>query len=139
MVVLGVPSGVIVTDDMGIFRTDVEIENLARPGVKHLLRDVLVDTGSEFTWAPAGVLQELGIEQRKRILFQQADGSMLERAAGFAIVYAGATMTADEVVFGEPSDQVLLGARSLEGMNLKLDIVAKRLVPAGPVLAACAI
>ena len=126
------------TDDMGIFRTDVEIENLAHPGVKRLLRDVLVDTGAEFTWAPASVLEELGIERRKKIRFQQADGSMLERAAGFAIVYAGGTMTADEVVFGEPNDLVLLGARSLEGMNLKLDIVGKRLVPAGPVLAAVA-
>ena len=69
-------------------------------------------------------------------------------AATFAVVVivlalsglmAGAgTMTTDEVVFGEPNDLVLLGARTLEGMNVKLDIIGKRLVPAGPVLAAVA-
>src|SRR3990170_4554553 len=60
-------------------------------------------TGAEFSWVPASVLEELGIERRKRIRFQQADGSLLERAVGFAIVHAGGTMTTDEVVFGEPN------------------------------------
>jgi hypothetical protein len=55
---------------------------------------------------------------------------------GFAIVHAGGTFTNDEVVFGEPGDLVLLGARSLEGLNLKVDLVGKRLVSAGPMLAA---
>ena len=49
---------------------------------------------------------------------------------------AGGTFTTDEVVFGEPGDLVLLGARSLEGLNLKVDLVGKRLVSAGPMLAA---
>ena len=123
------------TDEMGIFRTDVEIESHTQPGVKRVLRDVLVDTGAGFSWVPGSVLDELGIQRRKRIRFQQADGSVLERDMGFAIVYAGGTMTSDDVVFGEPNDMVLLGARSLEGMNLKVDIIGKRLVQAGPVLA----
>jgi hypothetical protein len=55
---------------------------------------------------------------------------------GFAIVHAGGTFTNDEVVFGEPDDLILLGARSLEGLNLKVDLVGKRLVSAGPMLAA---
>ena len=126
------------TDDMGIFRTDVEIENHRRPGEKRLLRGVLVDTGSEFTWVPAGVLEDLGIQRRKRRRFQQADGSVLERDMGFAIVHVAGEDTADDVVFGEPNDMVLLGAHSLEGMNLKLDLLGKRLVPAGPIVAASA-
>ena len=126
------------TDDMGIFRTEVELENQTRPGVRWLLKEVLVDTGSEFSWAPASVLEELGVERRKTNRFQQADGSVLVRDVGFAILYAAGTMTIDEVVFGEPNDLVLLGARTLEGMNVKLDIIGKRLVPAGPVLAAVA-
>ena len=124
--------------DMGIFRTDVELESHRRPGERRLLRDVLVDTGAELSWAPATVLESLGIEPVKRVRFQQADGSVLERPVGFAVIYAGGTMTTDEIVFGEPNDMVLLGARSLEGMNVKLDIIGKRLVPAGPVPAAAA-
>jgi predicted aspartyl protease len=124
------------SDDMGLLRTDVEIESPLREGDRRLLRDVLVDTGAELSWAPAEMLESLGIGRRKTIRLQQADGSILERWVGFAIVHAGGTFTTDEVVFGEPADLVLLGARSLEGLNLKVDLVAKRLVSAGPMLAA---
>jgi len=95
-----------------------------------------VDTGAELSWAPAPVLESLGIARRKPIRFQQADGTILERWVGFAIVHAGGAFTTDEIVFGEPDDLVLLGARSLEGLNLKVDLVGKRLVSAGPMLAA---
>jgi predicted aspartyl protease len=124
--------------DMGIFRTDIEIENHVRRGERRLLRGVLVDTGAEYSWAPAGVLEALGIERRKQRRFQQADGSVLERDVGFAIIYAGGEDTTDEVVFGEPADMVLLGARTLEGMNLRLDLVGRKLVSAGPVPAVAA-
>jgi len=126
-------------DEMGILRTDVEIESPLREGERRLLRDVLVDTGAELTWAPSPVLESLGVARRKAVRFQQADGTILERWVGFAIVHAGGTFTNDEVVFGEPGDLVLLGARSLEGLNLKVDLVGKRLVSAGPMLAAASI
>lgn len=124
-------------DDMGLLRTDVEIECPGNPGERSLLQHVLVDTGAELSWAPAGVLDGLGIDRVKQVQFQQADGSVLERWVGFAILRAAGTLTIDEVVFGEPGDLVLLGARTLEGMNLRVDLVAKRLVSAGPILAAC--
>jgi predicted aspartyl protease len=124
------------TDEMGILRTDVEIESPLREGDRRLLREVPVDTGAELTWVPTGVLEELGISRRKTVRFQQADGTILERWVGFAIVHAGGTFTNDEVVFGEPGDLVLLGARSLEGLNLKVDLIGRRLVSAGPMLAA---
>src|SRR3954470_17063857 len=122
--------------DMGTFRIDIEIENPARAGERRALRDVLVYTGAELTWCPATVLDSLGVERRKLVRFRQADGSVLERWTGPAFVYAGGTTATDDVVFGEPSDMVLLGARSLEGLNLRVDPVSKRLVDAGPVPAA---
>jgi hypothetical protein len=51
-------------------------------------------------------------------------------------VYLAGTWTVDEVVFGEPGDLVLVGSRSLEGFNLRVDPVSKRLVDAGPAPAA---
>jgi predicted aspartyl protease len=126
------------TDEMGTFRTDVEIQSQLRPGDSRLLRNVLVDTGAELSWVPGEVLESLGIERVKRIAFEQADGSILERWVGFAILRAAGEITIDEVVFGEPRDQVLLGARTLEGMNLKIDLVGKRLVSAGPMPAVAA-
>lgn len=121
------------SDDMGTFRIDIEIENPARPGQRRALSSVLVDTGAELTWCPASVLDSLGVERRKLVSFRQADGSVLERWTGPAFLYAAGTTATDDVVFGLPTDMVLLGARSLEGLNLRIDPVSKRLVDAGPV------
>ena len=96
-----------------------------------------MDTGAEPTWVPRAVLEALDIAPRKRMQFQVADGSVIERAIGYAMVYAGDTETIDEVVFGDAGDLVLLGAHSLQGLNLKVDLIGKRLVAGGPMLAAC--
>jgi len=119
-------------DDVGTFRTTIEIENPASPGRRVTLHDVLVDTGAELSWIPAGLLESLGIERKKVWHFRQADGTALSRSTGYAIVHAAGTETNDEVVFGEPGDFVLLGARSLEGLNVRVEPVTKRLVDAGP-------
>ena len=123
-------------DTMGLLRTTIAIENGFRPGIKHELPETLVDTGAELTWVPRTVLEELGIKPRKQVRFEMANGMEIARDIGFAIVHAGGTETIDEVVFGEPGDLVLLGARSLQGLNLKVDLVGKRLVAGGPMLAA---
>ena len=70
-------------DAMGSFRIDVEIENPARPGRREVARGILVDTGAELSWIPAGILELLDIERRKLWRFRQADGTILERWAGF--------------------------------------------------------
>jgi len=57
---------------------------------------------------------------------------------GEARLFACGTRTVDEVVFGEPGDLLLLGSRSLEGLNLTIDPVHRRLVDAGPAPAAFA-
>jgi len=65
-----------------------------------------------------------------------ANGQRVTRSVGFAIVRVNRSFTIDEVVFAEKGDLLLLGARSLEGLNLTVDSRRKRLVAAGPVLAA---
>jgi predicted aspartyl protease len=128
-----------VADDMGILRTDVEIESHTRPGVRRLLRNVIVDSGAELSWAPAEVLEGLGSERAKKYRFQQADDSPVERDIGFGLIHVEGPVTTDEIVFGEPDDLILLGARSLAGLNLKVDLVGKRLVNGGPILAVSAV
>jgi len=125
-------------DDMGTFRIDVEIEPPARRGPRSRLSGVLIHTGSELSWFPAPILESLGIERLKIMRFRQASGTILERWTGAAMVHAAGTSTADEVVFGEPGDLVLLGSRSLEGLNLMVDPIGRRLVDAGPAPAAIA-
>jgi predicted aspartyl protease len=125
-------------DDMGAFRVDVEIENPARPGERRTLKSVLVDTGAELSWVPAEALESLGIERYNKRHFRQADGTILERWAGGAFIYVAGKRTNDDVVFGEPGDLVLLGSRTLEGLNFRIEPVTKQLVDAGPAPAAAA-
>lgn len=124
--------------DMGASRVDVEIENPARPGESRALGVVLVDTGAELSWAPVGVLESLGIKRNKQWRFRQADGSILERWSGTAVIRVAGNQAGDEIVFALPGDMTLLGARSLEGLNLRVEPGTKQLVDAGPAPAASA-
>ena len=125
-------------DDMGTFRVDIQIENPARPGERRTLTSVLVDTGAELSWVPAAVLESLAIERYATWRFRQADGTVIERWVGAAFVHVAGKRTTDDLVFGEPGDLVLLGSRSLEGLNFRVEPVTKRLVDAGPAPAAAA-
>jgi predicted aspartyl protease len=125
-------------DEMGTFRVDIEIENPAHPGERRALHSVLVDTGAELSWVPADILQSLGIEPHSMWHFRQADGTLLERWAGGAIVHVAGKRTNDDVVFGQPGDLTLLGARTLEGLNFRIEPVTRSLVDAGPAPAAVA-
>lgn len=124
--------------DMGSFRVDIEIENPARPGERRTVRSVLVDTGAELSWVPAEVLESLGVERNNQWRFRQVNGTVLERWTGSVLVYVAGKKAADEVVFGEPSDLVLLGSRTLEGLNFRVEPVTKQLLDAGPAPAAAA-
>jgi predicted aspartyl protease len=102
------------------------------------VRSALVDTGAELSWFPRDVLLSLGIEPVKVWRFRQADGTVLSRWTGGVVLRLAGLQTLDEVVLGEPGDLVLLGSRSLEGLNLRVDPVSRRLVDAGPAPAAAA-
>ena len=117
---------------------DVEIENPARPGPKHQLRSVLVDTGAELSWVPAEILESLGVARNNTWRFRRADGTILERWTGTVVLHFAGKRVGDEMVFGLPGDLTLLGARSLEGLNVRVEPVTRRLVDAGPAPAAAA-
>lgn len=125
-----------IVGDMGLYRTTIEIQDLDQRHARRALAETLVDTGSEFTWVPRAVLESLGVTARRKQGFIVADGRAIERDIGYALVHAGGAEAPDLVVFAESGDLVLLGAHSLEGLNLKVDPVRKELVPAGPVIAA---
>ena len=65
-----------------------------------------------------------------------ANGQHITRSVGFAIIRLDKFFTIDEIVFAEPGDLLLLGARTLEGLNLTIDPAGKKLVAAGPLPAA---
>ena len=124
--------------DMGIVRTTLSISALDAPGHPHELRDVMVDTRSVYNWLPALLLAELGVVPIRTDRFETADGRVLEREVGFAFIYAAGRSTATVVVFAQDGDMSLLSAIGLEGMNLRVDLVRRELIPAGPVPVAVA-
>ena len=67
-----------------------------------------------------------------------ANGQHITRSVGFAIIRLDKYFTIDGVVFAQPGDLSLLGARTLEGLNLTVDPRRKKLVAAGPLPAATA-
>jgi predicted aspartyl protease len=122
---------------MGTFYTKCKFENVTDRSKSVVLSRLLVDTGSEYTWAPAKSLEKIGIgREKKDVLFVMANGQQVTRSVGFAIIRLDKHFTIDEVVFAERGDLLLLGARSLEGLNLTVDSRRKKLVAAGPLPAA---
>ena len=124
---------------MGTFRVDCRVENIVDRKKSADIAGILVDTGSEYTWVNGDVLTKIGIKREKKDLqFVMANGTVITRNVGFAIVRVDDAFTVDEVVFAEDGDLLLLGARSLEGMSLSVDARRKKLVASGPLPAASA-
>ena len=122
---------------MGTFHIGCLVENQADRSRSARIPRVLVDTGSEHTWLPAPKLEQIGITREKKdIKFVMANGEIVTRSVGFAILRVGKYFTTDEVVFAEPGDLLILGARTLEGLNVIVDAARKKLVAAGPLPAA---
>ena len=122
---------------MGIFHVGALIENHVERKKSVRIAKLLVDTGSEHTWLPEYVLDKIGVKREKKdVSFMMANGTIVTRSIGFAIVHVDKYFTIDEVVFAEKGDLVLLGARTLEGLNLTVNTRSKKLVAAGPIPAA---
>ena len=122
---------------MGTFFTACVVQNHSERNKLYRVPKMLVDTGSEYTWIPEAILERIGIEREKKDLpFIMANGQRISRSVGFAIIRVGECFTTDEVVFAEKGDLLLLGARTLEGLNLVVNSRDKKLVAAGPIPAA---
>ena len=118
---------------MGVFHVTCNILNPKAPTKGASLKRLLVDTGSEFTWVPTEKLNEAGISVRKRdVPFRMANGQIITRDIGYAIIQSNGFETIDEVVFAQAGDLRLLGSRTLDGFGAIVDARKKRLVAAGP-------
>ena len=124
-------------DLMGTFYTSCTVENHTDRSRVTRVPKLLVDTGSEYTWIAAATLEKIGVKREKKNLpFVMANGRVITRSVGFAILRVAQRFTIDEVVFAEPGDLLPLGSRTLEGLNLTVDTARKRLLAVGPLPAA---
>ena len=122
---------------MDAFHVGCRVENHVDRDQAIAIPRLLVDTGSEYTWIPTRSLEKIGVlREKKDLKFTMANGQTITRSIGFAILRVDKHFTIDEVVFAEPGDLTLLGARTLEGLGLVVDPRKKKLVAAGPFPAA---
>ena len=122
---------------MGTFYVGALIENHIDRKKSARISKLLVDTGSEHTWLPEAILDKIGVSREKKdVSFVMANGTVVTRSVGFVVIRVDKYFTIDEVVFAEKGDLVLLGARTLEGLNLVVSPTRRRLVAAGPIPAA---
>jgi len=113
---------------MGLFNVRVTLRNFAQPD-RHRDLDLMVDTGSLFTWVAAPILDEMGIAPAETRQFRTITGSMVERRVGYAIVVWNGRSGPIFVVFGEPGDMAVLGVTALESLTVTADPIEKTLVP----------
>ncbi len=98
---------------------------------------MLVDSGSEFSWIQERILREAGVTVAKKDRrFLAAEGKTVARSTGYAFLRSSGFETVDEVVFAQPGDLTILGARTLEGFGAVVDAGKKKLAASGPHLAA---
>ena len=122
---------------MGTCFTPCNVENVVDRSRGHVVPKLLVGTGSEYTWISEAILDNFGIDREKKdVAFVMANGTQITRSVGFAIIRVDKAFTVDEVVFAQKGDLLLLGARTLEGLNLTVDPRQKKLVAAGQLPAA---
>ena len=113
---------------MGTFTVGCLIKNHMDREKAVTIPRLMVDTGSEATWIPRRQLEHIDVKPEKRQPFQMANGQLVYRDIGYALVRVGQRETTDEIVFAEKGDYVLLGARALEGLMLWVDPQNKKLI-----------
>ena len=118
---------------MGGFYVDCTVENMVVRDRSALVSQLLVDKGSESTWLPEAVLRDLGVQiEKSNQQFVMANGEVITRDIGYAILRVDGFQTIDEIVFAQAGDLSLLGAHTLEGFSAVIDATRKQLVAAGP-------
>ena len=83
--------------------------------------ELLVDTGSTYTWIAADVLEKLGTRVRRTWRFKTIDGRIVERKIGDAHLEYMEEQAPTVVVFAEDGDGKVLGVHAMEGLRLEVD------------------
>lgn len=97
--------------------------------------ELLVDTGSTYTWIPKTILEKLDIQPKGSWKFKTVDGRILERKISEALMECMGERATRMVVFAEEGDASILGIDALEGLRLQIDPITRQLKKAEALLA----
>jgi len=97
--------------------------------------ELLVDTGSTYTWVSSVTLERLNVKVKTIRKFKTIDGRLLERKIGEVLVEYMNEKATRMVVFADKGDAEVLGVDALEGLGLEVDPITKQLRKAEALLA----
>ena len=109
---------------LGVFSTLIEVGNVE--GGDSIQLDALVDTGALHTMIPQSVSRQLHIRPQDSEDFELADGTIVKYPVGTARIILQGRDRWCPVIFG-PETECLLGATTLEILNLVVDPMAQEL------------
>ena len=108
---------------------------LTGPTGKQAKVKFLVDSGATYTLVPAEDVRALGLEPKRSVAFSLADGTTIERRVSECHLSLPQGEGHTPVILGEPGDEALLGAITLEEFGLVLNPFTRKLQPMRMMLA----
>ena len=105
---------------MGTFFVEAVLAAPDRPDRRQPV-NLLVDSGSTYTWVAAAVLRALSVVPTERRRVVTIEGQVVERRTLHTLC-----------LFGGAGELDVLGASTLEGFGLGVDPVQRKLIPALP-------
>jgi predicted aspartyl protease len=96
---------------------------------------MLVDSGAVYSVLPERIWKSLGLKAKRRVEFDMADGTAIERGVSQAEFVLKGLDAVSPVVLGGPRDAALLGAVTLEALGMMLNPLTRDLVPMRMILA----
>jgi len=111
---------------MGMTFVDATIAPLNDPD-RVVTEQFLVDSGATHTVLPEAIWKALGLEAVDTVRVRFADGRVVSRPTGFAMIRFDGHAAPSRVILGEADDSKLLGVVTLEEMGLTLDPLKRTL------------
>ena len=113
---------------MGLTNVEIVIKKSYESKASRTI-DFLIDSGAVYSVVNKEILKELKIKPHRKRSFFLANGEKIEREVGDAYFEYKSVGGAAPVIFGESGDNNLLGATTLESLELVLDPYRRELRP----------
>src|SRR5205823_14794827 len=114
---------------MGTFFVEALLAAPERPERRQPI-ELLVDSGSTYTWVGAALLRALSVAPTERRRAETIDGQVAERDAAEVLITLDGRTLHTVCLFGDAGDLDVLGAYTLGGFGLAVDPVLHKLIPA---------
>ncbi|KUO84863.1 MAG: hypothetical protein AT709_01730 [Caldivirga sp. MG_3] len=97
--------------------------------------ELIVDTGSTYTWIRRERLEAIGVKPSGVRRFRTIEGKTVERNVGEAVIECLGERATSIVVFAEKDDVEVMGVVALESLALEVDPITKQLKKSESLLA----